>query len=147
VRHNDAVSSGSTGSEDRPSERVVEQRIRNRVIEYFEVAASFDAQQKYARDVPIAHVPYEVINQWEDWVWKDPRSDPDLPTVYAADEVEALRQYQSVWDVACRAVSDDFPSLDQVQALPEWEQLRQAAESALGVFARRGRMPEDHELP
>ena len=62
---------------DKPSPRVVEQRVRNRVIEYLELAASFQEQQEYERNAPIAHIPYEVINQWEDWVHQDPREDPN----------------------------------------------------------------------
>lgn len=54
------------GDPDKPSRRVIEQRVRNRIIEYVELASSFEAQQEYERDVPIAHIPYEVINQWED---------------------------------------------------------------------------------
>ena len=54
-------------AEDKPSLRVVEQRVGNRVIEYLELASSFAVQQEYERHVPLAHVPYEVINQWEDW--------------------------------------------------------------------------------
>jgi hypothetical protein len=68
---------------DEPSRRVVEQRVRNRIIEYLEPASSFEAQQQYERDVAIAHVPYELINQWEDWVHKDPREDRDLSDVHA----------------------------------------------------------------
>ena len=37
--------------------------------------------------MPIAHVPYEVINQWDDWVHKDPRKDRDLSDVYDAADV------------------------------------------------------------
>ena len=49
---------------DQPSARLVEQRIRNRIIESLELAASFEVQQQYERDVPIAYVPGEVLNQW-----------------------------------------------------------------------------------
>jgi hypothetical protein len=59
------------GDPDKPSRRVVEQRVRNRIIAYLEVASSLEAQQEYERDVPMAHVPYEVINQWDDRVRLD----------------------------------------------------------------------------
>lgn len=139
------MTEGDAGARDRPSDRVVEQRVRNRVIEYLELAASFEAQQEYERVTPIAHVPYEVINQWEDWV-KDPRTDPDIADVYDGPEVEALCQFQAAWDAACAVVPDDYPSLSNVQSLAEWEQLRATAEAALSVFMRRGKMPEDHEV-
>jgi hypothetical protein len=135
----------NAGASDQPSDRVAEQRVRNRVIEYLELTASFEAQQEYERDVTIAHVPYEVINQWEDWVGHDPRSNPDISAVYDGREVEAMCQFQSAWDVVVAVVPDDYPPLSEVQALPEWEKLRTTAEAAVNVFMRRGKMPEDHE--
>lgn len=140
------MTNSESGTEAPPSGRVVDQRIRNRIIEYLEVAESFEVQRKYERDVPIVHVPYEVINQWEDWVARDPRQDPDMPGIYTSEEVEALCHYQAVWEAATTAVPDDYPALEMVQALPEWENLRSAAKSALGVFKKRGKLPEDHEV-
>jgi hypothetical protein len=134
-------------AEDAPSPRLVEQRIRNRVIEYLALASSFDAQRKYERDVPIEHVPYEIINMWEDSFPVDPRRQSDLPHVYSPDEVVAIRDYQSVWDLTADALPDPYPSLADVQAMPEWETLRRAAEMASEVFARRGKFPEDREAP
>lgn len=132
-------------STEQPSARVIEQRCRNRVIEYLQLAASFDEQLEYEVAAPIAHIPYEVINQWEDWVPVDPRCDEHIASVYDADEVEAMCQVQVAWQVACDAVPDDYPTLAEVQALREWEQLRDSAMSALSVFMRRGVMPEDRE--
>lgn len=132
---------------DRPSARVVEQRIRNRVMECLELAASFDEQRRYERAVPIAHVPYEVIEQWADNFPREPRPDTDLLSVYSTDEVAAIREVDAACDAAADALPDNYPSLDLAQALPEWATLRRVAEAALGVFVRRGRMPEDREVP
>jgi hypothetical protein len=131
---------------EQPSDRVVEQRVRNRLIEYFELASSFSEQREYEAADPIVHVPYEVIEQWADW---GPHLDLYLETseVYTAEEVKALKRFQLVWDKASEAVPDDYPSLQQVQAMPAWEELRREAESALGIFAGRGKLPEDHEVP
>jgi hypothetical protein len=114
------------------------------VIEYFELASSFEAQREYELAVPIVHVPYEVIEQWQDWV---PHLDLVLATstVYSADEREALRRFQAVWDVTAAANGDDYPSLSVVQDLPAWQELRREAESSLAIFAQRGRLPEDRE--
>jgi hypothetical protein len=135
------------GDPGKPSRRVVEQRVRNRIIEYLELASSFEAQQEYERDVPIEHVPYEVINQWQDWVHKDPREGRDLSDVYAGAEVEAMCQFHAAWEFAASVVPNNYPLLSEVQTLPEWDRLRAAAASALSVFMRRGKMSEDHEVP
>lgn len=128
---------------DRPSDRIVEQRVRNRLIEYFELASSYIAQAEYAAAAPpYVHVPYEVIEQWEDWV---PHLDLVLTDsqVYTSEEKEALSRFQSMWETTADAITDDYPSLDAVQATPEWEAMRREAESALAVLAKRGRLPED----
>jgi len=129
-----------------PSPRLVGQRVRNQVIRYLALAASFEEQREYERTAPIAYIPSEVINQWQDWVPEDPGQDQDLPDVYDSAEVEAMRQFHAAWDSAASAVPDDYPALSEVQDLPEWERLRGAAESALAVFSRRGTLPDDHEV-
>lgn len=47
---------------EEPNVHVVRQRIRNRIVEYLELASSFEAQLDYQ---PAVHVPVpnEVINQ------------------------------------------------------------------------------------
>lgn len=128
---------------DRPSERIVEQRVRNRLIEYFELASSNAAQAEYAAAAPpYVHAPYEVIEQWEDWV---PHLDLVLTDsqVYTPEEKEAVRRFQSIWEATAAAIADAYPSLEAVQAMPEWEVMRREAESALTLFAERGRLPED----
>lgn len=71
---------------EQPSDRIVEQRIRNRVIEYFEMVSSFAAQQAYEEmGPPFVNVPYEVINQWEDWIPNDPRDDINPLSAMLAD--------------------------------------------------------------
>lgn len=144
LTENGTVDEPAGAEAERPSDRVIEQRVRNSLIEYFELASSFGAQQEYERDAPIAYVPYEVIEQWADWV---PHLDLYLADsgAYSSAETEEIRRFQVVWEATTKAVPDDYPTLAHVQAMPAWEELRQAAESALAVFARRGRLPEDHE--
>jgi hypothetical protein len=109
VRQTLSMTQRPVGDPDKPSRRVVEQRVRNRIIEYLEVASSLEAQQEYERDVPIAYIPYEVINQWDDWVHKDPREDRDLSDVYDAAEVEAMGQFHAAWQDAASAVPNNYP--------------------------------------
>lgn len=126
------------------SPRIIEQRIRNRLIEYFELAGSNEVQRKYQEDVPFVSVPYEVIDQWDDWVRGDPPSEWFATSaVFSADEADALGEFYDMW----RSVHlpDDYPALSDVQATPDWGRLRSAALAAAAVFTRRGRMPEDHE--
>lgn len=87
------MANDDVGASETPNGRLVEQRVHNRIIEYLELASSFEAQRQYERNVPIAHVPYEVINQWDDQVWTDPRENPYNLDIYDEAEVEALARY------------------------------------------------------
>lgn len=108
---------------------------------------SFEAAVRGAeQDVPIAYVPYEVINQWGDQGWRHPSENPYNGDIYDAAEVEALVWYQEVLDQVSRAIPDDYPPLIDVQATPEWQLLRDTAEHALGVLMKRGKFPEDREI-
>lgn len=131
-------------TQDQPSSRVVEQRIRNRVIEHLDVVASYSEQDEYARVAPV-YIPYELINQWEDWVLADPRTDSSVLKVYSEAEREALGAVQHAWKAAADALPNDYPSLESAQAMPEWAAWRDAAASALKVFSARGRMSEEEE--
>jgi len=133
--------------EARPSRRIVAQRVRNRIIEYLELAASFEDQITYQRNAPNISVPNEVINQWEDWNSTDPREHWTSPEgVYTPEEVEAVQSFHTTWEHVADGTPDPLPELEATQRLAEWDELRRAARSALDVFAYRGPLPEDREL-
>jgi hypothetical protein len=132
--------------EPEPSARLVAQRVRNRIIEYLELASSFEAQRHYRKRAPIAHVPNEVINQWEDWVPTPPKNAEWDDVVYSADELEAIEAFHSTWDRVATAMPNELRTLEQVQSLAGWTELRDAATAASAVFDRRKRFPEDREI-
>ena len=119
--------------------------MRNRIIEYLELAASYEAQLAYEKAVPFVQVPYEVINQWEDLVPSPPQQIVDDRAVFSSLELQAIEEFRPIWKAAACAVGDDYPPLSDVQALPEWDSLRQQAEVGLRVFQLRGKLPEDEE--
>lgn len=125
--------------------RVVDQRVRNRVIEYLELASSFDAQRQYQAIAPV-NVAHAVIYQWEDNFPEGLDTTNLDARVYSAAEASSLGRYQSAWETALAALTEDDPELEAVHAMAEWEALRQAAESALGVFMERGYLAEDREV-
>jgi hypothetical protein len=103
--------------ETQPSRRVVDQRIRNRLIEYFELAASYDEQLAYEKAAPIVNVPYEVINQWEDWVREPTHTSVNDPSVFSLSELQAIEEFRPVWEAAADAIGDDYPTVRDVQLL------------------------------
>lgn len=130
--------------EESPSDQVIDQRIRNRIIEYLELASSFEDQRIYQSKAPV-HVPNEIINQWEDWV-PDPRRPHFSEPVFSREEQHAIIAYHHVWTEVCKATPKRLPSLEILFETAEWQRLRDAAVSASAVFAVRGRLPEDEEF-
>jgi hypothetical protein len=122
--------------------RYVRQRIRNRIIEYLELASSFDEQAEYQSAAPNIHVPSEVLNQWADWVSGDWREYIAAP-VFTSDEIEAVARFHDVWSGVCDATPDDLPDLQDLVGTMPWRQLAAAASSALAAFHPNGRSPED----
>lgn len=139
--------SDESGAKDEPSRRIVDQRVRNRVIEYLELAASFEDQLEYQRRAPIAWVPFEMINQWADWAGDGPPTLENQDSAYTTGEVDAMRRFYDAWTAASEALPDDWPQLDEAHALPEWQVMATEAAATLEVFALRGRLPEDREVP
>ena len=126
------------------SEILINQRIRNRIIEVLELASSFEAQLEYQSNAPTVWVANEVINQWEDWV-RDPRDPSFCPPVFTPEEQEAIASFYRVWDDVCENTPDPLPHLEELQKTESWERLRLAAKTALLVFQKRGRMSDEEE--
>jgi len=116
-------------------------RVRNRLIEYLEVAASFDEQREYQRRAPGVNVAGEVLHQWEDWLTEDWPQRYAGP-IFSEAERAAMTAYHAVVDPLAKGAVAPSLSLEQVQELPQWQGLRAAAENTLAVFMQRGKLPE-----
>jgi hypothetical protein len=127
--------------EAEPARRLVLQRVRKRIIEYLELAGSFDEQREYQARVPV-HVPGEIINQWEDWVWDARDSAFGEPTFTAAEQ-NAMARFEGIWNEVAAHTPDPLPNLDALFLTTEWQHLRDAALDALRVFEVRGKLSED----
>lgn len=123
---------------------LVSRRIRNRIIEYLELVANPETQMDYQARVPVAHVPSEVINQWEDWTSGDPAMWPEALSaeVYVPEEIEAMQRFHATWTAVAGATPDPLPPLPEILNLAEWAKLSRSASDALAVFSHRGPLPE-----
>jgi hypothetical protein len=127
------------------SRQLLQQRIRNRIIEYLELAASAERQRDYERRAPIAQVPGEMINQWADVVHADNWDWYSQP-VFSIEESEAIRAFHDVW----LAVADETPepmphTIEALIGTPAWNRLMAAARDTLQVLSLRGRFDEEIE--
>jgi hypothetical protein len=130
-------------NEEKLSTQLLMQRVRNRIIEYLELASSFESQLEYQEKAPI-HVPNEVINQWEDWV--QPKLNIEfIEPVFSRSEQNAIAAFNHVWELVASETPDPLPNLKILFMSTEWQLLRSAAADALAVFAVRGRLSEEIE--
>ena len=112
------------------------QRVRNRIIDVLEIAASFESTARFGA--------FEVINLWEDW-YSGPDSDFCAEPVFAAAEQGQIAQFSSVLNDAASVDEADIFDAAKLEALPHWRRFREAADSALRTFRQRGRFSEDEE--
>jgi len=126
-----------TGSQ--PSERVVLQRLRNRLMELLERIAVPEVRAASDDD------PYELVNDWE-FLAREPR--PYSPPAYTQRELAAAGRVDDAWT---RLERDMPPDADwqqprQFEASTAWTALVSEAAVALAVFEERGLLPEDAEI-
>lgn len=133
-------------ADDMVSKQVIFQRVRNRIIEYLEVASSFTEQRKYQKAVPFVSVPSEMINQFEDWVPNEGVLADFVLPVFSSVEQAALRRFYKTWQDVAQNTPNPLPPLEETLKLPKWKQLREAAAKTLVVFSDRGKLPEDKEI-
>ncbi|WP_084089742.1 hypothetical protein [Andreprevotia lacus] len=120
------------------STQLVDQRVRNRIIEYLAMLATHESD-------PLAWDLAETINQWEDWVHSPAGEDQFLCPTYSPDECAHLVAVDKAWSAFADAtpvlLGDDAAEMQR----PEWRVLVLAACAALEVMMQRGRLPEDHQ--
>ncbi|MES2102961.1 MAG: hypothetical protein V4634_03020 [Pseudomonadota bacterium] len=115
-------------------------RVRQHVIEYLDLAASFDEQRAYQRRSPGVNVPGEVLHQWEDWLtedWQQRYADP----AFSDGERAAMLAYHQIIVPLANGAVDSSQELEYLCGTPLWQGLRAAAAEALAIFMVRGQLP------
>jgi hypothetical protein len=130
---------------DQPSRLILLQRIRNQIIEYLEMASSFDNQRRYQDSVPHVSVPVEVIELWLDWIDENEPLKNCLEPVFSPEERDAVVKYHALFVDVCNKTPKMLPALDVLIRDPNWMRLRAGAEQALIAFRKRGKLAEDEE--
>src|SRR4051812_41255600 len=117
-------------STETPFARVVDQRIRNRLIEYLEFVS--DSEYK-----PPQLGFDELLNQWEDWVSRPITENLFPAPVYTEDEVEMLRHVDLAWEAFCDATPRSIKDEAAAIRLHEWAVFVRVARQTLNTFSRR----------
>jgi hypothetical protein len=123
--------------EDLPSERLVQQRLRNRAIEALEVLAGGDRGVRAVGTGEYVEQFFDTIDDNSPWRWREWSS-------FTAAEVSALDTVQQVLLDACAATPHSRS--DEEFIASGWpERIKPVATAALDLMRRRGRFREDRE--
>jgi len=114
--------------------KLLQHRIRNRLIEYFDLSSEEIAQWGAC----------EIVNQWQDIVphgW-----DPgffDQP-VFSAAEQSHIQNFCVIWNAAADATpDDDIFSVAVLNTSPQWRKFLHDARAAFECFSKRGKFSEE----
>jgi hypothetical protein len=116
-----------------PLEAVMSQRIRNRVIDCLEIVADESSQAAFGPD--------GLINWWEDWR-EAALGPPPLPSL-APNEHAVVAAFDMTWLALAEGTPNPMPPLAELREDPLWQAFVGAAQRALAVLSKVGRLPED----
>lgn len=123
--------------DDSPSDRVIEQRLRNRAIEALEVLAQGDDGVRAVGNSDYINYFFDTIDDDVLPGWRD-------SSALTPDEVLELDRVQRVLLDACSATPQVEPDDDFIAS--GWpERIKPIATDALAVMLQRGRFREDRE--
>ena len=123
--------------EEQPSDRLVDQRIRNRIMEAVETLADGD-------DGVRREWPGNYFECFYDWI--PHRDDGEMPSVstISADERSLLTQVSSLLDDACDATPKNVTP-DELIATGWPKRIQAVAGQALNLMRQRGRFSEEQD--
>lgn len=123
--------------EERPSDRLVDQRIRNRIMEAVETLADGD-------DGVRREWPDEYFESFYDWIpHRDDGEMPPISTV-SADERALLTKVSRLFDDARDATPKNMTA-DELIATGWPKRIQPVALQALNLMRQRGRFSEERE--
>lgn len=119
------------------SERLLAQRLRNRIMEVLSIYSTEEDWKLLGPD--------EVINQWEDNV-DDSRIPIYVEPVFSAEERSELLRFHELWIQYCDATPKYMPPFEQIKKTDEWKELQNRAIELLTLFNVRGKLDEEIEI-
>ena len=125
------------------ADNVNRQQIRNGLIQYFELASNEEALLKYQRDVPIAQVLIELVEQFEDWFQVEHIKDGwyKEPT-YTQEEIEAILRFHEIWEMLIQ-VPEYVDSIGNFISSNYWPPFQKEAQKTLNILMKRGYLSDD----
>ncbi|TGK41523.1 hypothetical protein [Leptospira andrefontaineae] len=119
------------------SERLLLQRVRNRITEVLDIASDIEAHYRFGGD--------EIINLWEDWV-DEYRLNRYIEPVFSKSEQTAIKDFHRIWLYVCENTPQILPPVEELSRSDLWLQLIAIAQDSLSIMNERGKFSEETEL-
>ena len=123
--------------EETPSERIIDQRIRNRIMEA--VHTLTDGDEGVRREWPT-----EYFESFYDWIPHHDDGEMRPNTAITPEERERLSNVSAILDEACDATPGNMAA-DEFIATGWPKRIQPVAQRALELLLARGRFNEDRE--
>lgn len=118
--------------------RLLQQRQRNHLIRYFQLACDEVALLDYQRIVPRADVLAELICQFSDDFDNGRLAEGCyIQPVYSENEVKALVRFEEIWGLL-ELLPDHIESIGDFLSSHYWPPFMAEASRVLNVFRKRG---------
>ena len=133
--------------EEKIPDIVIAQRIRNGLIQYFELASSENELLKYQREAPIAQVLVELVEQFEDWFQVEHIKDGwyKEPT-YTQKEIDAILRFHEIWEMLID-LPDYVDTIGNFLSTNYWPPFQRQAQETLNILMKRGYLSDEKPEP
>ncbi|MEP3845711.1 MAG: hypothetical protein ABJM43_10285 [Paracoccaceae bacterium] len=116
------------------SQQLLYQRLRNRVIELFEMHSSLEDMATLGA--------FEMVNMVDDWL---PLGYDEAPNVFSEKEKAVVAEFMELADRAADATDENTWKVEWFKNSEQWVRLSEFAQQALVTFSERGCFSEEYE--
>ena len=118
------------------SDTLLNQRLRNRIIEVLEMFADEAFVEKFGTD--------EIIESWYDFVDED-RFEYINEPVFTKNEINSIKRFLNLLESSFESVPTTW-TISELDNNKPWNNLVSAAKEELEIFMERGRLDEEKEI-
>jgi len=119
------------------SQKLLQQRIRNRIIENLESFSNSTWVNQLGTD--------EIINMWYDQMGEDESFEFFSEPVFANKEQNSIKKFHNLLESSYKNIPSTWKR-EELLENKEWLKLVETAKEELNVFIVRGRFSEEQEI-
>jgi len=114
----------------------LQKNSKSHIMDFFYTLASNERQINYKKSVPVVHIPYELIAQW-DGAFKYPQNQKWFRDIWKEKELNWLKEFDSKFNEIMDKLPKSIPDIPEIFENTHWLQLIQLAQETLDKFANQ----------